>query len=643
MIGAIIGDVVGSPYEAWSSKEKDFTLFHELARPTDDTVLTIATARTILESGDPAVDDYARVYREVGKRYPNAGYGGTFHRWLHNPRMGPYNSWGNGSAMRASPVGWACASEDEVLEQAERTALPTHNHPEGIKGAQAAALAVFLARTGASKEDVRSALQKRFSYDLHRTVDQIRPHYAFQVSCQESVPEAIIAFLDSTDVEDAIRNAISLGGDADTQACIAGAIAEAYYGGVPEHLLAFVLPRLDDYLLKVSLEFTTRYLPAATVQALNDELHARDAPARPRDRSGGPARPPRYRLVMHADAWRRLEAYARRVLDDPREAGSYMRNRLAELPSPGPAGGVLAALVNTKRPRIFAESEVAGDGSDWTAEELRLLGDVAVCVPVTVFDDGLHAGPRVHRPPFAATLLFVPGALLRSGGGTPADWTVMSDSRVNQKEYETLYERRLLPVLKLASSSARSRGATALVTIPGIGCGQFAGRFRGTLGVRLREALRTILTRHAEALSGIRAVWFDPYSECENERSEIGPISYLVRPLTKNHPQRPQLCRPEDYEEAGDDFAACELWSVVAWDHVSWPGNDFYVGARSTDDGVKAAATDSMFAMTGVRGMYHAGRNTYEPPAPFACWEEVVLRNQLAIRATDNVVVVNPG
>jgi ADP-ribosylglycohydrolase len=659
MIGAIVGDVLGSVYEAWSTKRKDFTLFHELARPTDDSVLTVAVARVILESdGAPTVDDYARLYRALGRRYPDAGYGGTFYRWLHDPAMGPYNSWGNGSAMRSSPVGWAYDSEDEVVAQAELTALPTHNHPHGVAGAQAVALAVFLARTRAGKEEIRASIARRFGYDLTRTVAQIRPTYGFQVSCQDSVPEAIICFLDSTNVEDAIRNAISLGGDADTQACIAGAIAEAHYGGVPEDLLSFVLPRLDDELLGVVLDFAKRFLPSSTASALERERDSRRVSragrkgnalgaGRAADVAGRAAgspttrgRAPRYQVLVHGESWRRIEGYAKRVLADPAQAGTYMRARLPELPTPQrTAEGVFHALVNTKKPRIFAESEVAGDGSDWTTEELRLLGDVAISVPVTIFDDGLHTQPRVHEPPFGGTLLFVPGALLRSGHGMPADWSVVQDDRINQEAYEALYERRLLPALKLAGSTALSRGTQAFVTIPGLGCGQFAGEFRGTLGVRLREAIRSILTRHARQLPGIRAVWYDPYSECQNERHEIGGVSYLVRPLRHSHPQRPQLCRPEEYAGEGEDLSGCELWSMVAWDHVSWPGNDFYAGSRATDDGVKAAATDSMFAMTGVRGSYDADRNAYLPPAPYGCWEEVVLQHKMTIRTTGNLVI----
>lgn len=231
MLGAIAGDIIGSVYEAHPIKTKDFPLFGSRSRFTDDSVLTVAVADAIL-TGRP----YGASLQEIGRRHPHAGYGGSFISWLfsHDPK--PYNSWGNGAAMRVSPVGFAFATAVEVLQQAQMSAEISHNHPEGIKGAQATAMAVFLARTGHGKEKIREQINRRFGYDLNRGVDDIRPGYAFDVSCQGTVPEAIVAFLDSTSYEDAVRNAVSLGGDSDTLACITGAIAEAFYGEVPAHI-----------------------------------------------------------------------------------------------------------------------------------------------------------------------------------------------------------------------------------------------------------------------------------------------------------------------------------------------------------------------------------------------------------------------
>jgi ADP-ribosylglycohydrolase len=254
VIGAIAGDIIGSVYEHDPIKTKDFPLFQRRSRFTDDTVLTVAIADAIV-SGLP----YAETVRDFGRRYPDAGYGGSFRHWLHRNDAGPYQSWGNGSAMRVSPVGFAFESEDEVLRHARLSAEITHDHPEGIRGAQATALAVFLARTGHDKAVIRMRLMQDFGYDLERSVDDIRPDYAFDVSCQGSVPEAIIAFLDSVSFEDTIRNAVSLGGDSDTMACIAGGIAEAFYGGVPGPIRESVEALLPEDLAQVTGSFRQRF------------------------------------------------------------------------------------------------------------------------------------------------------------------------------------------------------------------------------------------------------------------------------------------------------------------------------------------------------------------------------------------------
>jgi ADP-ribosylglycohydrolase len=231
MIGAIAGDIIGSVYEQYPIKTKEFHLFDSRCRFTDDSVLTVAVADAIL-SGRP----YVESVRQIGRRYPHAGYGGSFIQWLYSHEPQPYNSWGNGAAMRVSPVGFAFATKEEVLQEAQKTAEISHNHPEGIKGAQATAFAVFLARAGHDKEEIRKQISQRFGYDLGRRVDDIRPGYTFDISCQGTVPEAIIAFLDSESYEDAVRNAVSLGGDSDTLACITGGFAEAFYGEVPLHI-----------------------------------------------------------------------------------------------------------------------------------------------------------------------------------------------------------------------------------------------------------------------------------------------------------------------------------------------------------------------------------------------------------------------
>lgn len=254
MIAAIAGDIIGSVHERANLKRMNFRLFQQNSRFTDDTVMTLAVADCLLHR-----KPYAATFREYGRRFPDRGYGGQFRKWLASDEMGPYQSYGNGSAMRVSPVGYAFRKLSDVMDEAQRSAAVTHDHPEGIKGAQALAAAVFLARTGTSKDDLRARIEAMFGYDLHRHIDRIRPSYTFDVSCQGSVPEAIIAFLDSTDVEHAIRLAISLGGDADTLGCMAGAIAQAHYRKVPPLLVEKVKALLPPELWALVEEFCARY------------------------------------------------------------------------------------------------------------------------------------------------------------------------------------------------------------------------------------------------------------------------------------------------------------------------------------------------------------------------------------------------
>lgn len=254
MIGAIAGDVIGSVHEFTGRKDVDFPLFTPESRFSDDTVLTVATAAAILGH-----KPYEATYLAFGRRYPDVHYGAGFTRWLRSWNPRPYKGRDNGAAMRVSPVGFAFKTRDDVLREAERSAAGTHNHPEGIRGAQAAALAVYLARTGATKEEIREGLTRRFAYDLERTVAEIRGGYRADTSCQGSVPEAIVAFLDSADFEDAVRLAVSLGGDADTQAAIAGAIAQAFYRHIPARIVEAVRCRLPADFLDVIDRFEQRF------------------------------------------------------------------------------------------------------------------------------------------------------------------------------------------------------------------------------------------------------------------------------------------------------------------------------------------------------------------------------------------------
>jgi len=252
MIGAIIGDCVGSRFEWNNFKSKRFELITEKSKFTDDTVLTIAIADAIINNRKPveALVDWS-------KRNLTAGYGGTYRKWIYEPDHLPYNSWGNGSAMRTSSVGWLFNTLEEVLDKSKFYAEVTHNHPEGIKGAQSVSTAIFLARNKATKSDIKSYIESQFGYNLDRTLAEIRPEYKFDVSCQGSVPESIIAFLESKDYVDAIKFAVSLGGDSDTIGCICGGIAEAFYGtdSIPRDLITDVKALLKPDMLYILEQF----------------------------------------------------------------------------------------------------------------------------------------------------------------------------------------------------------------------------------------------------------------------------------------------------------------------------------------------------------------------------------------------------
>lgn len=266
MIGAIIGDIVGSRFEKNHNKEKDFELFTEECRVTDDSIMTIAVAKAIMEAENimkPTISelhfnhDYYEVVekmtvqylQEIGRKYPNCGFGGMFYQWIFSDDPEPYHSFGNGAAMRISPAGYAARTENEACRLSEAITVVTHNHEEGMKGAEATAVAIYMARRCFTKAEIRETIEENY-YSLNFTIDEIRDSYQYYVTCQQTVPQAIVAFLESTSFEDAIRNGISLGGDSDTLAAITGSIAEAYYG-VPEKLKTKALSYLDDELLSI--------------------------------------------------------------------------------------------------------------------------------------------------------------------------------------------------------------------------------------------------------------------------------------------------------------------------------------------------------------------------------------------------------
>ena len=254
MLGALVGDIIGSTYEFYGTKRTDFELFEEGCRFTDDSVMTLAVAKWLVEDKKHTAKKLIKSMQKLGRKHPNAGYGGLFYSWLYQDDPQPYNSWGNGAGMRVSPVGLYAKTLDEALTLAALTASVSHNHPEGVKGAQAIATSVFLCKQGKTKQEIRDYVEKTFCYNLHRTIAEIRPRYGFDVSCQGSVPEAIIAFLEGNSFEEVIRLAISLGGDSDTIGCMAGAIAACMYP-IPNYIAERCNNLLTDDLREIKDQF----------------------------------------------------------------------------------------------------------------------------------------------------------------------------------------------------------------------------------------------------------------------------------------------------------------------------------------------------------------------------------------------------
>lgn len=272
MFGAIYGDVIGSYYEVHCTKDYNF-LFEKDSTFTDDTVLIAAVCQAILQNGEEISKwnlrtrsaEYGAKYRQWYSYYPHAGFGNMFSQWAQTPHAKNGKSYGNGAAMRVIPIGYAYETMEQTMLQAKASCLPTHHHREAIKGAQAVAAAIFLARHGESKESIKAYLEKEFKYKLSVPLTRIKNEHVFDSRTSYSVPPAIIAFLEASDYESTIRNAISLGGDADTQACIAGGIAEAYYKAIPEHIKHFCEKRIDSSIKQVVKELCEKLLPKETL------------------------------------------------------------------------------------------------------------------------------------------------------------------------------------------------------------------------------------------------------------------------------------------------------------------------------------------------------------------------------------------
>jgi hypothetical protein len=352
---------------------------------------------------------------------------------------------------------------------------------------------------------------------------------------------------------------------------------------------------------------------------------------------------PAYDILLSEDSFRALLAYKAALGDKTATPGMRLESALAgRAPASLTSEEFLGALLTTKQPRIFAESEILGDGSDWTPRELSLLGDVNVGMRAEIYDNGTwsprDAAFREHDPPLRGLLLFTPGPLMGGAMKESPDYAeTVREGNIDQLKYNALIERRLLPVLAAADAAAAADGTKAFVTLPGIGCGAFAGGFKDGMGAHLDKALRALLDKHGAGLTHIKAVYFAPFAEGADAEADFHGIAYRQRSAVLN-PAKPQLCAPQDYAENGEDLSRCLLCKIVAWDHASLPGNDFFAGDRITDDGVAAAATDCMKTVTGLAGHYADGR--YGPPPGYKTWEDVVERNGVSLVTKGNVKIV---
>lgn len=348
-----------------------------------------------------------------------------------------------------------------------------------------------------------------------------------------------------------------------------------------------------------------------------------------------------YKVLLSEETKQKLELYKQNIENGKVKPGSYFQEKLDGLNIQNLSSDeFLSLLVQTKKPQIYAESAVYGNGKDWNSSELSILGDINFAVPVTIYDNGVHRGDNLksHNSPFQGELLFVPGALLRNDKGvdTPDMQEVIKNNKIDYTSFYKLYERRLLPSLIYANQSVGKEGA--VITIPGIGCGQFAGKFQGQLEGYIQNILKEILKEHGSKLSNIKGVIFDPNQNTQNCKDENLVINgiYLETKAGNFGKDNSQLKKPQEH---GEQFKNCKLFSVVAWDHVSWPGNDFYVGDRATDDGVKAAATNVCEVLTGIQGKYNYDLNKFNPSNKYKNWEDVINSEKIELKVPEALVL----
>ncbi len=348
-----------------------------------------------------------------------------------------------------------------------------------------------------------------------------------------------------------------------------------------------------------------------------------------------------YDLVMSYQTMDKAKEYLENIKKNRESMGQHLKNELSGvlLDTLTPIL-LIRHLLATKKPKIFAEKAIQGDGSDWTQDELSILGDLGVAVDVDIFDDGIHVKPNIHDKPFQGTLLYIPGALLASKPtATPADLNeVVQNDKVHEEKLYQLYLRRLLPLFKYVNKKMETTNQKAFITLPGFGTGCFAGKYKDNLKQMLGNAIEKLIKEHPFVFTHISAVYYDPYEECVEKNITIGKTEFMIKPF--NSCNKSQLCPPSEYSsKKGKIFSDHKLFSFVAWDHVSWPGNDFYKGQRKTDDGVKAAATNSMSKMTNHNGHYDRQQYKYIPEN-FNDWDAVIQNQKIKFGQDENLYVL---
>lgn len=368
---------------------------------------------------------------------------------------------------------------------------------------------------------------------------------------------------------------------------------------------------------------------------------------------------PQYDIVMSEQTLEKINEYRNNLISGQEQPGAFLQDKLqGKSVKDLKTNEFIEILLSTKKPVFFAESAIKGGGRDWNNSELKILGDINVTVPVKIHDNGVWApkfdgkdSSKQYDSPHQGELLFTPGALLKSGsqfsGQTPDFAEVTKDGKIDQAAYNRLVERRLLPLLVYANEQAKIDGKPAVITMPGVGAGVFAGPFAGQMGNHLDQAMQAMLEKHGANLENIAAVHFDPGKECSNQEKNFGNLKYRVRPSLQDsedgraNATKKQLSTPSELEENSGEFKNCKVYKIVAWDHVSLPGNDFFAGIRHTDDGVAAAATTLMHGINGIEGKYNPKTGQYEHPSGYRNWEDVANKNNVHLLANDNIKIIS--